>query len=547
MKMLPLSGAILGLTALLTACGGGGGGSQPPVPGNVSSASTFVGKVTDWTAGRVTAEVLAYGDDGLASLTSGTITSDGTVTLNLPKTVSSSLLYPLRPSSCENVLSTSVDNVYALDVQSFLVRQQDRILGLVTTRTDTSNTVRAGTVFVSRFYVDQDVTVSGSVTCPSLKETYDQLTLKRGWNLLTRTVDAADANGDITAVTFRQGAAPSEQNVFEAAPDGVLAQAPANATVTLGLTTTLPVSLLPFGRFSGPVSVRLEGVPGLQVEGDALVIPRFLPAQAQRERPLTALSVDGRIKLSAKPGSTETPEGMFAGTLVFSAGQEETRVPMSVTVLSPFSMNTGNSFPPALQKNSSASVSINLERRSVPFDLALTSIPVVLEGAPAGMTLTPSPVSVSLSAQQYSSSTPATLRLSSEVAPGMYNVRLVGHFNGVRVAGAPFTLTVLQPAPEVLVTGGGIAAPGGRVDFFAKVNSLNGYEGEVQIQIRTIGSEFSATPSSGRVLVGAGEQKTFPFSMQVAETAHTGTQGFYVDFIHDGKTETVMSGFYVQR
>lgn len=533
MKTLKLPAAIIGLTALLTACPSttdNSGVTPPPNPQPpVVAGPALQATLPNWSLGKTDAAVIARTASGrYKTLTAGSVSASGALTLPLPDPVNPEFLYGLRPSNCAAQLTTSRNDIGALDVQDLSVSQGDRLLGTVDVRADSTAPLQVGSSFLSKFYVSNDVTISGTLTCPALKETYVDLNLKKGWNTLLRTVNEIKG-GEVTAVTFTQAPATAAPILdFQAYRDGVLALTAESVDVQMGVGKSMPVSLLPVGTYSGPVSVRLEGIPGVSVSSGPINIPAFVRAQG-----VGPLSIDSVLTFQA---TGDAATGQRKGTLVFTTGNTEDRVPLTVNVSTPFHLSL-NGYLPSVQLGSVSNLGAMLTFNMTP---PAATLPVTLLDAPAGIRL--APLALTSTAGGASSLTGETqLTVDRSVKPGMYTVRLGATFNGVVVPSSPFSLTVLEPSLQVGLTGGGQARPGSRVSYLAYAKPQNGYRGTVDVRVSTHTGAvpYTLQRSEGTINLTSDDQGGLEFSLLIDADAKPGTYpGFRVDFTFDGKTVT---------
>lgn len=188
---------LIGLTVLLSACGLSGGGNA-----NIRIVSSDVQNY-DGPEGTVAAYIFT----GMVSdpIGSGTISSSGALSVELDESVPASELL-----SIADVVPAGLDisdtEVQAGQVYIEVVTNDIAVGQLMRTSYSDISAVGVGAKEAHYFYVDREVSVSGTATGQSMTSHAD-LDLKTGWNLVIAEVTEVDSNGKPIEINMTTGGA----------------------------------------------------------------------------------------------------------------------------------------------------------------------------------------------------------------------------------------------------------------------------------------------------------------------------------------------------
>lgn len=177
--------AALAITVALSACGMSGVSSE--------AARSFSGQVADYGGPAGTLE--ATDDFTDATLGTGSISADGSFSLELDQDVPETALQPLALflACADATISDPTANVSVLGVLDVVNGEQTGYLAMA----DSAVTAQRGSgTLVGRLYVDRDVSVRGECTSDGTGLTPDvdiSLNLKRGWNVFA-AITRSDPN-----------------------------------------------------------------------------------------------------------------------------------------------------------------------------------------------------------------------------------------------------------------------------------------------------------------------------------------------------------------
>jgi hypothetical protein len=200
----------LALAACNTLDGDPQSGLVEPDPAGLTNQIS--GVIASWGAqgtATIEAQEQPAGADRSAYLTlsQGTVNANGSFSLTLPTAAAVApyldrFLQTPRPN-CTGFFTQSVPDARHYVVNDYALRRADgSYIGfLVQDNPGKGNTLKAGDYFIERIYADQAHTVTGSLACATFKITIT-LNLKPGWNAMVDTVNAVNAEGQITQYTL---------------------------------------------------------------------------------------------------------------------------------------------------------------------------------------------------------------------------------------------------------------------------------------------------------------------------------------------------------
>lgn len=220
--------------------------------------------------------------------------------------------------------------------------------------------------------------------------------------------------------------AGGDDNLTLPEPAFALAVAPSNVTIQAGGTATITASIARAG-FGGAVTVVAENLPAGVSAGAAAI----------------AAGADaGTITLNAAPTAVAVTASLTIRATGAGVQAKTATVQLTVTA-APVSGIALAGVPTALsiQQGQSGSATLTISRSSFFGAVALTST-----GAPAGMTVTFSPASVS------GTTSTITVAVAGAVAAGSYPVTVQGSGTGIPNASTILGVTVTAPAGSIALS-----------------------------------------------------------------------------------------------
>lgn len=442
--------------------------SAPPEKVAINTAVVIGGTIPDWASGHVRAEVLIRNAQNKPQLlAAGFISPYGNVFINLPPKVPSDLLYPLQPNNCASRLSLSRAGVQMLNVQDFILRYDNHVLGVVQNKGELSVNIERGTTYISRFYVSNDVDVVGTLECGNLKEVYESMSLKKGWNTLVTTIEEISPSGQILAIKYTKPKdQPLEFKVFALSEAGVIAYAPRNIDMRPQMNVGIPVTLMPTSKYSNDIKVRLEGLDGLELRTKKLKFPK--PTQKSQKLPLLHTTIQISSELpnilpreqvkqsdhlenaqsdSVQPNSAQSNKmtvlrnGMHTGEIVFITDKTEARVPITVHMAGYPDLNVSPHFTKPYKANSSRPFNVNL-RQFTPSHTD-TKLPIRLVNAPDGIKIDKTTLNVR--AKESKGTVVSHIHVAPHVSAGTYEVWLAAQHKRFALRSKKLRITVVQP------------------------------------------------------------------------------------------------------
>ncbi|MFB9992167.1 hypothetical protein ACFFLM_09365 [Deinococcus oregonensis] len=414
MKMLTnlkLSGAMLGLTVLLTACpGNGDGGVTPPpvvLPGTVLDASRVQGTVPGWTFGA--GELTFYLPKGKKYVDASPIqisTSGGVNSvLPVPTTLGSYL------DNCKLAAGATGSDFQAEFAIPLAYAATNDFLGEIT------ETTTAG-LALERVYTPSAATLKGIAMCSDTTKLDLDFTVAAGWNALSsvRTV-----GGGVTTFTVRNVASDTRvQLALDKADEEVTVIFPSPLLPTLrpGQSATLSAVLLQTGGISGAVTLETD-VPGVTITPGTLNLSP-LSANSAGESGLAAASLQPQRLQTNLTFNVAGNAQSFDGTMnviVKRGGVVVGTEPLRATIIGPtfgLGFDASQPRPVPLYANETANLAVVVS----PSNGFNSPVALTLENAPVGISAVPTTGT--------SGTVNMPLTVGANVTPGVYPITVVG-------------------------------------------------------------------------------------------------------------------------
>lgn len=536
--------------------------AETPEQATENSANVIGGQINDWRGGHVRAEVMVRNSNNKPQLiASGMVTPYGNVTINLPAKIPTDLLYSLQPSqNCQSRLSVSNAKAGVLNVQDFLLRFEDQILGIVENRTETSKNISEGSSYISRFYSSENVDILGSLQCGLLKENYQKMTLQKGWNIIKTTIEKISDTGQVLEVSYQKPKdQPLEFRVYKAAKAGVMIYAPAQAKLTPNTTVTLPVTLLPANRYYGPVTVRFEGVKGVSVITDKIQIAKptnntnsisaldvnlKLSSQlANMNKVISKITIEdtnndssdntGKNTSNSKNKTTdnanlevptnlpELQDGLYQGRLIFVTGDTEQRVPLAVEIQGSPKLWGGKTFNLPFAAGQSRPVNINLGNMDLkhPDSQLVVSLLSPIDGISLGN------AKLALAATDKQSSILTNLTVAPDMPAGEYQIRLATTYQGLLIHSRPIKITVLPPQLAISLqrtpAPTQVIADALALSYQLEAQANSAFAGKIKISMQPNDADaFLGVDKDKEITLAANERKTIPLTIRIPKQKH---------------------------
>ena len=334
---------------------------------------------------------------------------------------------------------------------------------------------------------------------------------------LTLSVPVSTTAGTFTLkITGTAGSVNQTANVtlvLGAAPpaDFNVGVSPASVSLNQGGSTATTVTVGSLNGFSSPTSLSISGVP-------SGVTSSFAPASVT---PASGGSAASTLTLAASAAATP---GTFTVNVTGISGGTSHSVSLTLTVVvipsADFSIGVT---PSSASVTAGASINASAIVTSLNGFNGLTSLSV--SGAPAGVTTTFSPASVTPAAGGTAAST-LTLTTSASATTGTFSLTITG-VSGAMSHSAALTLTINpQPIPDfgLSVAPGSITmAPNSSGNAVVTVSSLNGFSGATSLSISGLPSGVTASFGPPSVTPSAGGSASSTLTLAVSSSASAGS------------------------
>ncbi|GAA0519358.1 hypothetical protein [Deinococcus depolymerans] len=499
MKTLKLPAAMIGLTALLTACPSttNTGGVTPPSPGNTVQAERVAGTVTGAPAAATRAVLIGGNDYDFTN--TGTV-KGGVLDLPLAKAPDSKRMFNLTTGSgCTFTGSQTSNPSVALftDVELF----SEKIDSLASA---TEQIVSGGTVpgsQVARLYSAVAATVKGTVLCAYPDGTKFtaalNVALNTGWN-------AIEYAGTSSTLTLRSlGSSVRSELKATAYTPSVLVSLGSGVTITSNAGVSVPARLYQEGGYTGQVSLSTD-VPGLTIEPSTvnLTATTLQNVQAQATAAyLKNLGVNPQrldTNLTFKYSGNDNYSGPFSVIVKDTTGKQVGGGNGSLEVRKP-GLTIGTCGSSYLELYPSKTASLNVCGYSV----GNFSGPVTYSatGLPAGVTVTP--VTQTLNGSSYLS---LTFQSDATLKPGTYPITLTADGGTVK-ASASTELRVPAPTVNIAISStsyyGQQIYQGGTTQLNVDVSTQNGFNGQTTLTVTGLPTGVTASPKTVTVTPGS--------------------------------------------
>ncbi|GAA5511731.1 hypothetical protein Dcar01_00444 [Deinococcus carri] len=432
LRRFRLPTALLGLTALLTACpSNGGNGGDPPVPGAGGrlNPSRLSGQLPHWAFGNAEAALYVYSSEQLLELPEGKITAGGAV--DIPLGLPDETFGLLEGCTFSGERSAPDAQIQFADILA--LKASGDLLGSLT------ETRVSDQVPLTRLYARQDATFKGTAICSDTTLGLD-LSLKAGWNAVAMRPGGFSSAAPGTPVTL--SFTPLAQEVVFGFKDT------SPLVLRAGQPVTREVTVYQDGGVSGQIDLSTD-VPGVVVTPGTLTLPS-LGAQDLGKRgrgPLLralghlgtqavttnlTFSLDGNATTSNRSLNLLARQGsQTIGQATLSA---DIRVPsVQVGVNGPYGTATLSGYQGATLK-----VPLSL----TPQDGLTGSVTLTLDGLPEGLSAAPLKVDLTANAT-------TNLELPVQVAPGAALGEVHAQIGGSKVIPTSLTLQI-KPARALL-------------------------------------------------------------------------------------------------
>jgi len=216
---IPKSALATTLTLLLAACNTpiGDPPSEFAEPDPAGLTNQVSGVIADWGnqgTASIEAQERPAGSErsGYLTLSTGTVNANGSFGLTLPSAVAvTPYLNEFQQTprvNCTGFFTQSLPGAQHYFVSDYALRRADgSYIGfLMQNNPGKGAALKAGDYLIERLYADQAHTVKGTLACPTYKITLS-LNLKAGWNAVVKTVNAVNAEQQITEYTLTTVAA----------------------------------------------------------------------------------------------------------------------------------------------------------------------------------------------------------------------------------------------------------------------------------------------------------------------------------------------------
>ncbi|WP_157463655.1 hypothetical protein [Deinococcus pimensis] len=448
-----------------------------------------------------------------------TVGTDGRFDLQLPPVMNAYDLNDLRYFGCGGL--TVTDNVRYREFGPVYYVATDGSInyGLAVERpNDVTIKSGVGSETLTRIYADHPGTATGVTGCGPVRASVN-LRLRTGWNVVRIHVDAVDADGNVTAVTYTTSPVVTAStfaftktsgsfNVGLDAPYGSL-------SVPAGGSTTVGATISTFNDFTGTVNVDYvdglgQPVPGITVSPTSFEVKSDgTIAAASSEGKIGALGLRalGSTRTFTVSASADSARGIRYGTLRFRSGAATSTPSLTLNVqrsgfdlyFSGFYNGTGKLTIGPGESNQNTYAYVDA------YDGFQGKVTLTLEGAPSGVSVSSPVVNVG----NGSTSFYPTFNAALGTTPGSYAVKLVGTSGSVR-AEVPFTLVVLAPTVTVSIAPKPVYQ-GETTKSVVTVASKYGFSGNVNLSavelpagVTLSGATTVAVPSNGEITVNLG-------------------------------------------
>ncbi|UQN06255.1 hypothetical protein [Deinococcus sp. QL22] len=206
MNRLSLAVAALSLSVLIASCDRAS--DLAPAPDPALTAGVITDKVVTWTPGTLgRLSVVEYPTTNVADakvLASAPIDAQGNFSLTLPTAADVAPYlnrYQTTPrEGCTGFFTQSLPNATHYTVDEYMLENTttNKVLTRDFEQSNLSYNGKAvqGDYFIERIYTAQAHTVTGTLSCPTFSTTLN-LNLKVGWNAVVRTINSANAEGEM--------------------------------------------------------------------------------------------------------------------------------------------------------------------------------------------------------------------------------------------------------------------------------------------------------------------------------------------------------------
>ncbi len=313
-------------------------------------------------------------------------------------------------------------------------------------------------------------------------------------------------------------------------------------TVAQGSSTSFHLSAAGSSHFKGTVNVTVSGLPqGVTLTPASPTITPGTPAALTLQASSTAAVGTATVTFSGSSGSIKASTSIRGVGTATSGGTLPPTTPDFVLTVAPstLSLNAGQSGPVTLTATA-------VQDFTGPVSVTITGLPAGVTASPATISLTPgTPLNVTLSADNTvtTTNTPATVSFAGVAGALNHTATLALSLTAAGSTPPPppppsgdFSIS-LDPSAVTLTAGGATATT------TASIGALNGFTGQVSVEVRGLPAGVSISPATANIAAGASQD----FVLTADGTAvpgttsvtFTGTQG---NLTHTAKLALTIAG-----